>query len=74
MKRTLRWTGLLAALSVAALAWAEQMVTEVIPLKYRTLDEMVPMLRPLAMISRVSPLSHFIRSLRRAFVEGNKRP
>lgn len=47
MKRTLRWTGLLAGLLVAALAWAEQMVTEVIPLKHRTLDEMVPMLRPL---------------------------
>lgn len=47
MKRTLRWTGLLAALLAAALAWAEEVVTEVIPLKHRTLDEMVPMLRPL---------------------------
>jgi len=37
----------MAGLLVAALAWAEEMVTETVPLKHRTLDEMVPMLRPL---------------------------
>jgi len=37
----------MAGLLVAALAWAEEMVTETVPLKHRTLDEMAPMLRPL---------------------------